>query len=483
MVHWTDWLVQLVADCVARKVDKMAFRFLSKGSTSLTLYFRGAFCFAAGSSLFPSELHASGVGSTERPLFQGDGRGCGKKQHTKLMGKARSSEPVLKASPFRSGLGELEDLHPIIKFAMTHSKEIAQSAFPLASPLTMWTLTDIEILEDQSVDVQLETFLGQNSYTTGDDNSSASDIKGLVLYFTAREPKSREPLGSGLLTSAKRKFQEKTNLSLSSSPLSYKTRRLRVYIGLTHLDHENTSRQVGAGLDSTVSFVLISRSEVDSEGGWKPLPLTDAWGQRKAEDSFLEDSSKSFCSSIDRKHTFQEECPVLATSNTVSQGFFQGHLKAISQSSDTERILSKIVATDDVVLFLKGTAAAPQCSCSAALVKILLSFGISFAYVDVTHADFDPKLREALSQRASDTLNSKTSTSPLLFINGELIGGLLEVQRLAQKKQRGSKSTWHNKRPDNVLLSMIPWEKFHHAGSVRSPYIQEIKSDLGSTGE
>ncbi len=81
--------------------------------------------------------------------------------------------------------------------------------------------------------------------------------------------------------------------------------------------------------------------------------------------------------------------------------------------STIDKIKSQI-ATNPVLLYMKGTADAPQCGFSQAAVQALNSAGIEFAYVNVLAAPF---IRERLPQV------SNWPTFPQLFINGELVGG------------------------------------------------------------
>ena len=72
------------------------------------------------------------------------------------------------------------------------------------------------------------------------------------------------------------------------------------------------------------------------------------------------------------------------------------------------------IAEHPVLLYMKGTADAPECGFSRAAVYALKGANIDFAYVNVLAAPF---IRERLPQV------SNWPTFPQLFINGELIGG------------------------------------------------------------
>jgi monothiol glutaredoxin len=76
--------------------------------------------------------------------------------------------------------------------------------------------------------------------------------------------------------------------------------------------------------------------------------------------------------------------------------------------------IAALIATDDVVLFMKGTREAPRCGFSAAVVEILDDVAERYHTVDVLA---DPDVREGIK------VYSDWPTIPQLYIKGELIGG------------------------------------------------------------
>jgi monothiol glutaredoxin len=78
-----------------------------------------------------------------------------------------------------------------------------------------------------------------------------------------------------------------------------------------------------------------------------------------------------------------------------------------------ERIKAQL-ASQPVVLFMKGTPDFPQCGFSAQTVAALRACGAQFHAVNIFE---DPELREALKQYSS------WPTYPQLYVNGELVGG------------------------------------------------------------
>ena len=79
----------------------------------------------------------------------------------------------------------------------------------------------------------------------------------------------------------------------------------------------------------------------------------------------------------------------------------------------TERIKQHL-ATEPVVLFMKGTPDFPQCGFSAQAVAALKQVGASFHSVDIFE---DLELRDELKRF------SNWPTYPQLYVNGELVGG------------------------------------------------------------
>ncbi len=76
--------------------------------------------------------------------------------------------------------------------------------------------------------------------------------------------------------------------------------------------------------------------------------------------------------------------------------------------------IATAIADNDVILFMKGSPAAPACGFSARTVAMLEALETPFAAVDILP---DPRIRQELSAI------SKWPTIPQLFHKGELIGG------------------------------------------------------------
>lgn len=78
-----------------------------------------------------------------------------------------------------------------------------------------------------------------------------------------------------------------------------------------------------------------------------------------------------------------------------------------------ERI-KKELSNNDVVLYMKGTAAFPMCGFSAAAVQVLSQLGVTFKDVNVLD---DATIRQGIKDFAN------WPTIPQLYVKSEFIGG------------------------------------------------------------
>jgi monothiol glutaredoxin len=83
-------------------------------------------------------------------------------------------------------------------------------------------------------------------------------------------------------------------------------------------------------------------------------------------------------------------------------------------SNPTEQRIKDLIAANDIVLFMKGVPAAPQCGFSGAVVQILNGLGVPFAGVNVLA---DAEIREGIKTF------SNWPTIPQLYVKGEFLGG------------------------------------------------------------
>ncbi len=92
-------------------------------------------------------------------------------------------------------------------------------------------------------------------------------------------------------------------------------------------------------------------------------------------------------------------------------------------SEKTVERIKAIIGSSDVVLFMKGVPASPQCGFSAAVVQILSRLAVPYQSVDVLA---DMEIREGIKAY------SDWPTIPQLYIKGEFIGGCDIVREMFQ---------------------------------------------------
>ncbi|GAM05302.1 MAG: Grx4 family monothiol glutaredoxin [Pseudomonadota bacterium] len=73
-----------------------------------------------------------------------------------------------------------------------------------------------------------------------------------------------------------------------------------------------------------------------------------------------------------------------------------------------------LVTDNEIVVFMKGVPAAPQCGFSAGVVKVLDAIGRPYVGINVLD---DPFLREGIKEY------SDWPTLPQVYVRGEFIGG------------------------------------------------------------
>lgn len=78
---------------------------------------------------------------------------------------------------------------------------------------------------------------------------------------------------------------------------------------------------------------------------------------------------------------------------------------------------------NEVVLYMKGTPAFPQCGFSAAVVQVLNHMGVKFKGIDILT---DPALREGIKQF------SNWPTLPQLYVKTQFVGGCDIVREMFQ---------------------------------------------------
>ena len=85
--------------------------------------------------------------------------------------------------------------------------------------------------------------------------------------------------------------------------------------------------------------------------------------------------------------------------------------------SDTQQRIASLVQSNDVVLFMKGTASFPQCGFSGRAIQILKGCGLDGKTIATVNVLEDPEVRQGIKEY------SNWPTIPQLYVKGEFIGG------------------------------------------------------------
>jgi len=91
--------------------------------------------------------------------------------------------------------------------------------------------------------------------------------------------------------------------------------------------------------------------------------------------------------------------------------------------SDVHTFIDTEVKSNDVILFMKGTPAMPQCGFSGQVVQILNHLGVPFKGVNILASN---ELRQGIKDYSS------WPTVPQLYIKGEFVGGCDIVREMFQ---------------------------------------------------
>tara|TARA_B100000941_G_C28394350_1_gene494484 strand:- start:104 stop:436 length:333 start_codon:yes stop_codon:yes gene_type:complete len=100
-----------------------------------------------------------------------------------------------------------------------------------------------------------------------------------------------------------------------------------------------------------------------------------------------------------------------------------------------ENKIKKIINSDEVVIFMKGTPDFPQCGFSANVVGILNYFDIKFTSFNVLE---DEQIRQGIKNY------SNWPTIPQIYIKNEFIGGCDILRELAENGEIADLFTKHN---------------------------------------
>ena len=95
----------------------------------------------------------------------------------------------------------------------------------------------------------------------------------------------------------------------------------------------------------------------------------------------------------------------------------------MTQAQDVQDWIGKQIAGNEVVLFMKGTKAMPQCGFSMQVAQILNQLGVAFKDINVLD---DMGVRDGIKAY------SNWPTIPQLYVKGEFVGGCDIVREMFQ---------------------------------------------------
>jgi monothiol glutaredoxin len=95
----------------------------------------------------------------------------------------------------------------------------------------------------------------------------------------------------------------------------------------------------------------------------------------------------------------------------------------MTQAQDVQDWIGKQIAGNEVVLFMKGTRAMPQCGFSMQVAQILNNLGVAFKDINVLE---DAGVRDGIKAY------SNWPTIPQLYVKGEFVGGCDIVREMFQ---------------------------------------------------
>jgi monothiol glutaredoxin len=93
-------------------------------------------------------------------------------------------------------------------------------------------------------------------------------------------------------------------------------------------------------------------------------------------------------------------------------------------NDDLKKRIADTIASNRIMLFMKGNPSMPQCGFSAAVVGVLKEEGVQYGSYNILA---DQELREGLKQY------SNWPTFPQLYVDGQLVGGCDIVREMHAK--------------------------------------------------
>ncbi len=85
--------------------------------------------------------------------------------------------------------------------------------------------------------------------------------------------------------------------------------------------------------------------------------------------------------------------------------------------SDAQQRIDDLVKSNDILLFMKGSASFPMCGFSGRAIQVLKACGVDTKTVKTVNVLEDDGIRQGIKEY------SQWPTIPQLYVNGEFVGG------------------------------------------------------------
>ena len=85
--------------------------------------------------------------------------------------------------------------------------------------------------------------------------------------------------------------------------------------------------------------------------------------------------------------------------------------------SDPQQRIDELVKSNDIVLFMKGSASFPMCGFSGRAIQILKATGVDTKTLKTVNVLDDAEIRQGIKEY------SNWPTIPQLYVKGEFVGG------------------------------------------------------------
>ena len=100
--------------------------------------------------------------------------------------------------------------------------------------------------------------------------------------------------------------------------------------------------------------------------------------------------------------------------------------------SDTQQRIADLVKSNDVLLFMKGSASFPMCGFSGRAIQVLKACGVDTKNIKTVNVLDDAEIRHGIKEF------SNWPTIPQLYVKGEFIGGsdiMMEMYESGELRQ------------------------------------------------